>query len=220
MELGAEPYPAQQYRLMKQIAFHGQVRRANAADASVIASVLHDDFAEYRKSYTRKGFSTTALKPSDIRNRLEEGPAWVATHKGQVVGTVSVVLKPEGLYVRGMAVRPTARGLGVGRLLLEEVESFAAASGDSRLFLSTTPFLGRAIRLYQSFGFERTDCGPHDLFGTPLFTMEKLLRIGGARAPASANKGQTVPVATDLQSRNREVGKIAKETATSTSRPL
>jgi GNAT superfamily N-acetyltransferase len=63
----------------------------------------------------------------------------------------------------------------VGRLLLEKIESFASACGYKRLFLSTTTFLGRAIRLYESFGFQRLNDEPHDLFGTPLFTMEKVL---------------------------------------------
>ncbi len=41
------------------------------------------------------------------------------------------------------------------------------------MFLSTTPFLHSAIRLYERFGYRRTDDGMNDLFGTPLFTMEK-----------------------------------------------
>jgi hypothetical protein len=41
--------------------------------------------------------------------------------------------------------------------------------------LSTTPFLNSAIRLYENFGFRRNEAEPHDLFGTPMFTMEKIL---------------------------------------------
>jgi len=32
------------------------------------------------------------------------------------------------------------------------------------------------MRLYERFGFQRTEEGPHDLFGTSLFTMEKQLK--------------------------------------------
>jgi hypothetical protein len=39
--------------------------------------------------------------------------------------------------------------------------------------LSTTPFLAFAIALYERFGFRRSDAGPRELFGTPLFTMTK-----------------------------------------------
>lgn len=158
-----------------------RIRNATASDASGIASILHEAFVEYRPLYTREGYSVTTPGPGEIRVRMEQGPLWVAVFQGRMVGTASAVAKPEGLYIRGMAVIPAARTLGVGRLLLQHVESFAATSGCHRLFLSTTPFLDRAIRLYEGFGFRRTNDGPHDLFGTPLFTMEKMLPSTGDR---------------------------------------
>jgi N-acetylglutamate synthase-like GNAT family acetyltransferase len=94
---------------------------------------------------------------------------------GIIVGTVSVVVKDEGLYVRSMAVLPNNRGMGIGRKLLEKAEEFALANNLKRLFLNTTPFLLWAIELYSSFGFRRIQEAPNDLFGTPLFTMEKIL---------------------------------------------
>ena len=106
---------------------------------------------------------------------MVEGPVWIAMHGRVIVGTVSVVPRSGELYVRGMAVLPSARGLGLGSLLLKQVESFALAHGYNRLTLSTTPFLLRAIKLYERWGFTRADEGPHDLFGTPLFTMVKEL---------------------------------------------
>jgi GNAT superfamily N-acetyltransferase len=109
----------------------------------------------------------------EVLDRLQEGPVWVAVYEGEIVGTASVVLKGNSLYVRGMAVLPSARGRRVGELLLEQIARYSSAHNCKRLFLSTTPFLDRAIRLYERFGFRRTDAGPHDLFGTPLFTMEK-----------------------------------------------
>jgi GNAT superfamily N-acetyltransferase len=74
-----------------------------------------------------------------------------------------------------MGVLPAERGSGTGSLLLREVESWAESFGESRLFLSTTPFLHSAIRLYERSGFRRINGGMSDLFGTPLFTMEKTL---------------------------------------------
>ena len=152
------------------------IRRATASDAPVIAFILREAFAEYEPLYTSQGYSATTPGPDAVRDRMSEGPVWVAVHGGQIVGTVSVVPEQIGLYVRGMAVLPAVRGLGIGRLLLEEVESFAAAAGSRRLFLSTTPFLSQAIRLYELFGFRAASDGPRDLFGTPLLTMEKLVR--------------------------------------------
>jgi putative acetyltransferase len=91
------------------------------------------------------------------------------------VGTVAAKPESLALYVRSMAITPQARGLGLGKLLLEQVEAFAIAQGLRRLYLSTTPFLSSAIRLYEQFGFQRTNDGPHELWGTALFTMAKTL---------------------------------------------
>jgi ribosomal protein S18 acetylase RimI-like enzyme len=151
------------------------MRAAVPEDAPSIASVLRESFAEYEPLYTREGFAATTPASEQVRERIEEGPVWVALDGEAVVGTVSVVPKGESLYVRGMAVAPAARGRRIGELLLRRVEDFASAHGFTRLFLSTTPFLGPAIGLYERHGFKRTGEGPGDLFGTPLFTMEKVL---------------------------------------------
>lgn len=73
-------------------------------------------------------------------------------------------------------------GRGIGTALLRHLERFANDAGITRVFLSTTPFLDEAIALYERFGFVRCDHPPHELHGTPLFTVEKLLRAdAGAR---------------------------------------
>lgn len=151
------------------------VREAKPDDAESIASVLHEAFVEYQPLYTPEAFAATTPPSDQIQTRMNEGPVWVALRDDAIVGTVSAVPKGEALYVRGMGILPSARGQGIGELLLRDVETFASRHGYKRLFLSTTPFLTRAIRLYEHFGFQHSSEGPHDLFGTPLFTMSKAL---------------------------------------------
>jgi ribosomal protein S18 acetylase RimI-like enzyme len=150
-----------------------QIRMAAPADVPSIAAVLRESFAEYKASYTDEAFAATAAASEQIQSRMNEGPVWVAAREAAIIGTVSVVPHSGALYIRGMAVLPSARGLRIGEALLKQVESFASAHGCERLLLSTAPFLARAIRLYERMGFKRSDEGPHDLCGTPLFTMEK-----------------------------------------------
>jgi GNAT superfamily N-acetyltransferase len=152
-----------------------EIRRATADEATAIASVLHRAFAEYESFYTAEAFALTTPTPAELEQRWNEGPIWSALKYGRLVGTVAAVAKGDALYIRSMALVPSARGKGIGKMLLAEVESFARAGGSQRMLLSTTPFLDDAIRLYQRFGFKRTREGPHDLAGTPLFTMEKVI---------------------------------------------
>ncbi len=152
-----------------------RVRRAGRSDAPGIASLLHAAFAEYASLYTRAAFAATTPPTAEITRRLGEGPTWIALLRDAVVGTVAAVSRGEALYVRSMAVVPEVRGRSVGRLLLEQVERYAGECGIRRLELSTTPFLASAIALYERSGFRPSEEGPHELFGTPLFTMTKVL---------------------------------------------
>ncbi|MFZ0762062.1 MAG: GNAT family N-acetyltransferase [Candidatus Sulfotelmatobacter sp.] len=159
-----------------------EIRRAGPEDAPAIATVLHESFVEFRALYTDGGFSATTPGTDQVLVRMQEGPGWVALREGTVLGTVAAVAKGDLIYIRGTAVLPDARGSGAGARLLQQLEVWAGSQGCTRLFLSTTPFLNSAIRLYKRFGFHRTDEGMHDegmhdLFGTPLFTMEKILGI-------------------------------------------
>jgi putative acetyltransferase len=151
------------------------IRCARADDATQIAQVLRASFREYRTLYTKQGYAATTPVKAEILRRFNEGPIWIAEDNATAVGTVSGMHKADSFYVRSMAVLPQARGQGIGHALLEKVEAFCREHRYRRLFLSTTPFLTDAIHLYETHGFRRTEEGPLDIFGTPLFTMDKRL---------------------------------------------
>jgi GNAT superfamily N-acetyltransferase len=151
------------------------IRMAIPDEAFSIAALLARSFAEYESSYTPEAFAATISTTDRIRDRIDEGPVWVALRNGAVVGTLSAIARGEALYLRGMAVDPTARGDGIGRQLLELAEEYAIRNGFERLSFSTTPFLKSAIQIYERYDFRRCDEEPDDLFGTPLFTMVKNL---------------------------------------------
>jgi len=151
------------------------IRRAQLSDAPAIALVLKTAFAHYEALYTPEAFAATAPASDVIEQRIREGPVWIAERDGSCIGTVSAVRRDDRFYIRGMATIPAARGLGIGRALLEHVEAYARMSDFSQLELRTTPFLTDAISLYERTGFSRTHDGPTDHFGTPTFTMTKPL---------------------------------------------
>jgi len=154
-----------------------QIERAKQEDIEAITSVLHASFVDIKPFYTPGAFAATTPTADQIRDRWNEGPVWKAVQNEVIVGTVAAVSKTSGLYVRSMAVHPSARGQGIAKRLLQETENFGKEYHHQRLFLSTAPFLKDAIRLYEQFGFQRNDDGPHDLFGMPLFTMVKPLSV-------------------------------------------
>jgi GNAT superfamily N-acetyltransferase len=109
-----------------------------------------------------------------IEDRIEHWMVWVADRGSMIVGTVSAYAEGEALHIRSMAVRPTMQGKGIGKLFLTRIENFACTNGYKRLTLNTAPFLKRAIRLYEGFGFGFVG-SEENWFGTRVSTMAKQL---------------------------------------------
>jgi GNAT superfamily N-acetyltransferase len=149
------------------------VQRADVEQADAVARVLEEAFADLRALYTDASYAATVLLPEGVLARIAEGPVWVAMRADDAIGTCSAKALDDGLYLRGMAVSPRARGRGVGGMLLSTAEEFALDAGARRLMLSTTPFLTSAIGLYERCGFVRD--GEHAWLGVTLIDMHKKL---------------------------------------------
>ncbi len=153
-----------------------QIRIASPGESDVIASVIREAFAEFESFYTPEAFAATTPGSEKVRERFDEkGAIWAAFKDERIVGTVSVVPRDERLYIRSMAVVPSAQGFGIGRRLLETVEKFAVENGFESLSLATTPFLAGAIQLYEQSGFEGDEIKTEGFFGTPWLAMKKKL---------------------------------------------
>ncbi|MGH9972033.1 MAG: GNAT family N-acetyltransferase [Pyrinomonadaceae bacterium] len=150
-----------------------KIRLATPDDSAAIAFVLAEAFVEYKSLYTEKGYAATTPPAEEIEKRFGNSLILVAVSGKEIVGTVSTVSQGSDINIRSMAVLPKARGQKIGKELLGYIEDSALEKNYKRLTLSTTPFLDRAIRRYERFGFVRL--GVDDLHGTPLITMAKTL---------------------------------------------
>ena len=145
-----------------------QVRGARRGDAGSIEEVTLSAYQQYAavmppalwERYRQNIVATLAAAPPETQIVVEES--------GWIVG--SVLLYPAGTgivlpgggsmtlpfpEVRLLAVAPSARGKGIGALLIDECVRRARESGATALTLHTTDMMQAAMRLYERMGFQR-----------------------------------------------------------------
>ncbi len=95
--------------------------------------------------------------------------AWIAEIDGEIVGSVFLVRQDDAVAkLRLLYVEPAARGLGIGKRLVDEVVAFARLKGYRTLTLWTNDILASARRIYQAAGFRLVSQGRHRSFGKDL----------------------------------------------------
>ncbi len=110
---------------------------------------------------------------SDYHGAPETPPKnlWVAERDGRIAGSI-FVMPSEGIsgsaQLRMLYVEPSARGLGIGRTLVEQCVSFAREAGYERMRLWTHTIQESARRLYAAAGFQVVESEPHHSFGKDL----------------------------------------------------
>jgi GNAT superfamily N-acetyltransferase len=95
----------------------------------------------------------------------ERERCWIAERDGEILGGVMLVSKSARVAkLRLLYLEPKARGLGLGRRLVDECIAFARKAGYRKITLWTQSSLTAARHIYESTGFRLVSSKVHQDF--------------------------------------------------------
>ncbi|MFB7736904.1 GNAT family N-acetyltransferase [Streptomyces sp. NPDC056112] len=139
------------------------ITAASAADVPAVKAVTD---AAYHPYIERIGVVPAPMEADHAAN-VAAGKVFVVREPegGRVTGLVVIEARADHLFLDSVAVHPDAHGTGVGRRLLEFVDTRARALGLPEVRLYTNALMWENQRIYPRFGYEvverRVD-GPYD----------------------------------------------------------
>jgi predicted N-acetyltransferase YhbS len=150
------------------------LRTAAPGDAAPLAATIAAAFEQYRGRLVPESGAFRETAEAISRELADEGGAIIAEQGDEALGCVMV--RPVGgdLYLGRLAVIPAARGRGIARRLVQEVEAEAARLGVAGVRLSVRIALTENQRLFAALGYVETSREAHAGFDRPTsVTMRK-----------------------------------------------
>lgn len=140
---------------------HFRLRPGTAADGPAIETLVHTVLREYGLTPDAQGVDAD-LRDVETAYFAQGGDFVLVEDETGLVGTAGLLPMGEGVAeLRKMYLAKSARGLGLGRYLLERTIALAKTRGFRRLELETASELTEAIVLYQGRGFQALCGGAH-----------------------------------------------------------
>lgn len=139
-----------------------EVRDARPDEHTEVGRLTVEAYREYAEEFGPQIWPGYAADLQDVEARSKEASIIVAEEGSHLVGAVAYfppgkkdvqIFPQEWGTIRVLAVLPSHRGMGVGKLLTEECLRRARADGAVAVGLHTTQLMTVAKEMYERMGF-------------------------------------------------------------------
>ena len=136
---------------------HVSIRQVNKDDEPILASIIRTTFEEFNAPRVGTVYSDpTTNYLFDLFNR-SAAELWVAVINNQVVGCCGIY-PTEGLPEKvaelvKFYIIASARGYGIGKILMNKCIQTAKEFGYEKLYLESMPQFSNAVNFYKQLGF-------------------------------------------------------------------
>lgn len=135
------------------------IRTIRPGDNTALATIIRDTLAEFGANHPGTVYyDPTTDHLFEVFNAEVRSVYFIALKDGVMVGGAGIYPTdglPEGTCeLVKMYLKPEARGLGLGRTLIEKCLTTAKEFGYKQVYLESMPELKKALTVYEKFGFE------------------------------------------------------------------
>lgn len=135
------------------------IRDWQKGDHTLTASLISAVLAEYGLGWEPTGADEDVLEVEKYY-LAAGGEFWVIEQQNRIVGTGAYYPIKRGkkaVEIRKMYLLPAARGVGLGKYLLQQLESAIAQGGFEQIWIETASVLAQAVKLYETSGYQQAD---------------------------------------------------------------
>jgi putative acetyltransferase len=156
------------------------IRKIQPSDNPELAVIVRNTLTEFGANVPGTVFFDPTTDALFELFQTEKSAYFVAEIDGKLSGGGGIY-PTEGLSdgtceLVKMYLLPEARGIGLGRMLIERCLETARNYGFQQIYLETLPELNLAVKVYEKFGFEYLSAplGNSKHFGCGLWMLKKL----------------------------------------------
>lgn len=139
------------------------IRTIQPSDNNTLSIIIRATLTEFKANHPGTVFTDPTTDHLYELFRQEKSCYYVALINDKIVGGGGIFpskgLPADTCELVKMYLLPEARGLGLGKLLIEKALEFAKQEGFRFVYIETMPELKTAVSVYEKFGFEYLD-GP------------------------------------------------------------
>lgn len=156
------------------------IRTIQPGDNQALAVIIRNALAEFGANKPGTVYYDATTDALYELFRQQGSIYYVAEENGVLIGGAGIYPSP-GLpagtcELVKMYLSPTARGKGIGKLLIEKALAFATEAGYRNVYIETMPELRKAMSVYEKFGFKYLNgpMGNTGHFGCEIWMLKEL----------------------------------------------
>lgn len=131
------------------------IRDWQKSDRTPVANIVASVLTEYQLLWEPETTDRDAIEVETCYTQTG-GEFWVIEKQGKIVGTAAYYPSnraEKAVEIRKMYLLPEARGQGLGKFLLQELEKAIASRGFHYIWIETSSQLKEAVKMYEKSGY-------------------------------------------------------------------